>query len=223
MEEGGDAAFFTEEIMEMDWREETLESILAYFNKNPKGAPWADIAVYYPAGEVLSAILKKAAMISEKSGLSVFLAPAGDDRPYYLREVFRCRSALWIVRSEEECGKTALFSSRMGRDGVSLYGRDDGGISLSGTNLLSFARKGDTGSTVFSADDLAFPKRSRDEEFSQAEKDEGIEKEQVLLYASLILLQAERQVRFLARQTLPAIIIWDTKKGPFPVLLEFSL
>lgn len=28
---------FTEEIMEMDWREETLESILAYFNKNPKG------------------------------------------------------------------------------------------------------------------------------------------------------------------------------------------
>lgn len=86
-----------------------------------------------------------------------------------------------------------------------LYGRDDGGISLSGTNLLSFARKGDTGSTVFSADDLAFPKRSRDEEFSQAEKDEGIEKEQVLLYASLILLQAERQVRFLARQTLPAI------------------
>ena len=50
-----------------------------------------------------------------------------------------------------------------------------------------FARKGDTGSTVFSADDLAFPKRSRDEEFSQAEKDEGIEKEQVLLYASLIL------------------------------------
>ena len=126
-------------------------------------------------------------MISEKSGLSVFLAPVGDDRPYYLREVFRCRSALWIVRSEEECGKTALFSSRMGRDGVSLYGRDDGGISLSGTNLLSFARKGDTGSTVFSADDLAFPKRSRDEEFSQAEKDEGIEKEQVLLYASLIL------------------------------------
>ncbi len=101
--------FFTEEIMEMDWREETLESILAYFNKNPKGAPWADIAVYYPAGEVLSAILKKAAMISEKSGLSVFLAPAGDDRPYFLREVFRCRSALWIVRSEEECGKTALF------------------------------------------------------------------------------------------------------------------
>ena len=179
--------FFTEEIMEMDWREETLESLLAYFNKNPKGTPWADIAVYYPAGEVLSAILKKAAMISEKSGLSVFLAPAGDDRPYYLREVFRCRSALWIVRSEEECGKTALFSSRMGRDGVSLYGRDDGGISLSGTNLLSFARKGDTGSTVFSADDLAFPKRSRDEEFSQAEKDEGIEKEQVLLYASLIL------------------------------------
>lgn len=121
--------FFTEEIMEMDWREETLESLLAYFNKNPKGTPWADIAVYYPAGEVLSAILKKAAMISEKSGLSVFLAPAGDDRPYYLREVFRCRSALWIVRSEEECGKTALFSSRMGRDGVSLYGRDDGGIS----------------------------------------------------------------------------------------------
>ena len=83
--------FFTEEIMEMDWREETLESLLAYFNKNPKGTPWADIAVYYPAGEVLSAILKKAAMISEKSGLSVFLAPAGDDRPYYLREVFRCR------------------------------------------------------------------------------------------------------------------------------------
>lgn len=141
MEEGGDAAFFTEEIMEMDWREETLESILAYFNKNPKGAPWADIAVYYPAGEVLSAILKKAAMISEKSGLSVLLAPAGDDRPYYLREVFRCRSALWIVRSEEECGKTALFSSRMGRDGVSLYGRDDGGISLSGTNLLSLQER----------------------------------------------------------------------------------
>ena len=58
--------FFTEEIMEMDWREETLESLLAYFNKNPKGTPWADIAVYYPAGEVLSAILKKAAKISEK-------------------------------------------------------------------------------------------------------------------------------------------------------------
>lgn len=65
--------FFTEEIMEMDWREETLESILAYFNKNPKGAPWADIAVYYPAGEVLSAILKKAAMISENRDCLCFL------------------------------------------------------------------------------------------------------------------------------------------------------
>ena len=84
-------------------------------------------------------------------------------------------------------GKFSAAGQLCGLSGVSLYGRDDGGISLSGTNLLSFARKGDTGSTVFSADDLAFPKRSRDEKFSQAEKDEGIEKEQVLLYASLIL------------------------------------
>lgn len=29
--------FFTEEIMEMDWREETLESLLAYFNKIRRG------------------------------------------------------------------------------------------------------------------------------------------------------------------------------------------